>query len=310
MSQITDPEAARLPDAARLPVAPEQLSVDRTPWSTDPQVFTIRGDRLHPVISGNKWFKLRAWLLRAQHEGIRHLVSVGGPYSNHLHALAYAGHALGIATKAWVRGPEPDAWSPTLVDCQRWGMDLSFISRDHYLERETADFAAWACRELDRSLFIPEGGWSADAIDGSSAWWRLAGTDLDALVCPVGSGTTLAGLARSAPASTRVIGVPVYRDPDLYASLTAKLATIGVTADQYELWTGFAGKGFGRVTAEQTTFMADFEQREGIALDPVYTGKTFLALQQRLHQEPSLRQKRLGILHTGGLQGRRSQTGL
>lgn len=307
MSQVTEPETTvRLPGDLHPPVAPELLAIDRTSWSTKPHVFTIRGDRLHPVISGNKWFKLRPWLQRARSQGARNLVSVGGPYSNHLHALAYAGYLFGISTKAWVRGPEPNAWSPTLIDCRRWGMELSFVTRERYLERDTADFEAWACRGLDRSLFVPEGGWSIDAIDASNAWWRLAGMDLDALVCPVGSGTTLAGLARSAPTSTRVIGVPVYRDPDQYESLAGKLASVGVTPEHYELWTGFAGRGFGRVTAEQTTFMADFEQREGIALDPVYTGKVFWALQQRLHTEPGLKHRRLGILHTGGLQGRRS----
>lgn len=306
MSQLTDSEDSTLLDNERLPKAPGQLQVDRTPWSTSPQVLSIRGDRLHPIISGNKWFKLRAWLVQAHRQGARHLVSVGGPYSNHLHALAYAGHVLGFSTTAWVRGPEPKDWSPTLVDCQRWGMKLCFIDRDHYRQRDTADFADWACRGLDRPLFVPEGGWSTEAINGSAAWWHLAGSDLDALICPVGSGTTLAGLARSAPESTRVIGVPVYRDPDQYVSLTEKLAAVGVTPDQYELWTGYAGRGFGRVNEAQSAFMAEFERRECIALDPVYTGKTFLALQQCLRDDPELRRQRIGILHTGGLQGRRS----
>lgn len=306
MIRFCDPGQIGLFDDSRLPGEPGQLKIDRTPWSIAPQVYTIRGDRLHPVISGNKWFKLRAWLVQAYKQDARQLVSVGGPYSNHLHALAYAGYVLGFATTGWVRGPKPRAWSSTLIDCQRWGMSLHFVDREHYRQRESAEFASWACRGRERALFIPEGGWSPEAIDGSSAWWQLAGSDLDALICPVGSGTTLAGLVRSAPETTRVIGVPVYRDPDHYASLADKLACVGIEPDQYSLWTGFAGKGFGRVTAEQTAFMTDFERREGVALDPVYTGKIFQALQQRLSDDSSLRTQRLGILHTGGLQGRRS----
>ncbi len=301
MAQFNDP---------RLPPEPGRIATDRTPWLAAPRVFSVRGDRLHPIISGNKWFKLRAWLMLAHQQSVRHLVSVGGPYSNHLHALAYAGHVLGLATTGWVRGPAPKHLSPTLVDCQGWGMALNFIDREHYRQRETAEFAEWACRGLESAMFIPEGGWSPEAIDGSSAWWRLAGVDLDALICPVGSGTTLAGLVRSAPQSTRVIGVPVYRDPDHYATLIEKLAAAGVDAGQYTLWTGFAGRGFGRLSAEQRGFMADFEQRENIALDPVYTAKTFHALQHCLSFDSDLREQRLGILHTGGLQGRRSQIGL
>jgi 1-aminocyclopropane-1-carboxylate deaminase len=294
-----------LPDDPRLPKKPEYLTVDRTPWSTSPRVFSVRGDRLHPIISGNKWFKLRPWLIQAHRQDVRRLVSVGGAYSNHLHALAYAGHVLGIGTAALVRGPEPEHWSATLADCNRWGMTLTFIDRDHYRLRGTEAFARWACEASDRSLFIPEGGWSACAIEASAHWWRLTGADLDALICPVGSGTTLAGLARSAPANTRVIGVPVYRDPDGYMQLRNQLTQAGVAPDQYDLWTGYAGRGFGRLDVRQRAFMSDFEHREELQLDPVYTAKTFHALHQRLALDSALSLQRLGILHTGGLQGRR-----
>lgn len=302
-TQISKGDRCLLSDS-RLPADPQLLTVDRTPWSQSPLVYTVRGDHLHPIISGNKWFKLLPWLQRVCQLGVRQLVSVGGAYSNHLHALAYAGWVLGVFTTGLVRGPEPGVWSATLRDCQRWGMTLVFLERDHYRLRGTAEFEQWACPD-ESSLFIPEGGWSSEAIDGSAHWWRLAGDDLDALICPVGSGTTLAGLAKAAPPGTRVIGVPVYRDPGQYIDLIGKLAESGVTPEQYELWTGHAGRGFGKATDSQTAFITQFEQREGIELDPVYTSKVFLALEQRLADEPELRQQRLGILHTGGLQGRR-----
>jgi 1-aminocyclopropane-1-carboxylate deaminase len=184
-------------------------------------------------------------------------------------------------------------------------MTLTFIDRDHYRQRDTKAFAQRACAMLDRSLFIPEGGWSAAAVEASAHWWRLTGADLDALICPVGSGTTLAGLARSAPANTRVIGVPVYRDPDGYVQLRNQLTQAGVASHQYDLWTGYAGRGFGRLDVRQRAFMSDFEHREELQLDPVYTAKTFHALHQRLALDSALSLQRLGILHTGGLQGRR-----
>lgn len=302
---VAEKTESPLPADSRLPGSPEKLNVDRTPWSTSPQVFSIRGDRIHPIISGNKWIKLRPWLVRAHRQGVRHLISVGGAYSNHLHALAYAGHVLGIRTAALVRGPEPAVWSATLVDCQRWGMSLTFIDRDHYRQRGTDVFARWACESLEQALFIPEGGWSTLAVAASAHWWRLTGTDLDALICPVGSGTTLAGLARSAPSQTRVIGVPVYRDPEDYAQLRNRLTEAGVAPNQYELWTGFAGRGFGRLDHRQKVFMESFEHRERLLLDPVYTAKTFHALDQRLQLDKVLSWQRVGILHTGGLQGRR-----
>ena len=283
---------------------PVRLDVNRTPWHDDATIFTVRGDRLHPVVSGNKWFKLLPLLESARLRGIKRLVTVGGPYSNHLHALAYAGHRWGFDTVGIVRGPEPDDYSQTLLDCRSWGMTLHFITRVDYADRYSERFAEhWRAR-YPGSHVIPEGGWSPEAIQGSANWWQLAGRDLDWLVCPVGSGTTLAGLIQSAPTRCRVVGVPVYRDPDDYADLRKKLAEQGIAADRYQLWTGHAGRGFGRSNEAERRFGEWFEARNGYELDPVYTRKTFLALASRLNQEPSLKDSRIGVLHTGGLQGR------
>lgn len=283
---------------------PVRLDVNRTPWHDRPHVLTVRGDRLHPVVSGNKWFKLLPLLETARLQGVRTLISVGGPFSNHLHALAYAGHRWGFQTLGVVRGPEPEHYSQTLTDCQQWGMSLRFISRADYAHRHSDAFAEQWLANTPDARFIPEGGWSAESIQGSAQWWQLAGRDLDRLVCPVGSGTTLAGLVQAAPTRCRVIGVPVYRDPDDYSDLRHKLNDQGISEDHYELWTGHAGRGFGRFNDDERDFGTRFEAENGYALDPVYTRKTFLALNQRLDREPSLRSLRIGVLHTGGLQGR------
>lgn len=283
---------------------PVRLDVDRTPWHNHSAVFTVRGDRLHPVVSGNKWFKLLPLLETARIRGVSTLVSVGGPYSNHLHALAYAGHRWGFRTLGVVRGPEPEAWSRTLKDCVEWGMTLRFINRTDYADRHTEAFAERWRDEFPGAHFIAEGGWSNEAIQGSASWWQLAGRDLDFLVCPVGSGTTLAGLIQSAPTRCRVIGVPVYRDPDDYADLHRKLTDLGIAREHYDLWTGHAGRGFGRSNDDERRFADRFEPENGYELDPVYTRKTFLALASRLDREPALRRGRIGVLHTGGLQGR------
>ena len=50
----------------------------------------LRLDALHPEVSGNKWFKLKYLIQDALHTGKQTLLSFGGCYSNHLHAMAYA----------------------------------------------------------------------------------------------------------------------------------------------------------------------------------------------------------------------------
>jgi 1-aminocyclopropane-1-carboxylate deaminase/D-cysteine desulfhydrase-like pyridoxal-dependent ACC family enzyme len=54
------------------------------------ELSILRLDLLHPEISGNKWFKLKYNIEEAMHYGQNTLLSFGGAFSNHLHAMAFA----------------------------------------------------------------------------------------------------------------------------------------------------------------------------------------------------------------------------
>ena len=49
----------------------------------------LRLDKLHPIVSGNKWYKLRFYIQAALDQSFNTIASFGGPYSNHLVALAF-----------------------------------------------------------------------------------------------------------------------------------------------------------------------------------------------------------------------------
>ena len=121
----------------------------------DVQVDVLRADLLHPLISGNKWFKLKYNLLQARAQGCRSLLSFGGAWSNHLHALAFVAQQVGMRSVGIVRGEELDAnANPMLQDAERWGMQLEFVSRQRYREW-TRD--GWQAADA-RTWVIPEGG--------------------------------------------------------------------------------------------------------------------------------------------------------
>jgi 1-aminocyclopropane-1-carboxylate deaminase/D-cysteine desulfhydrase-like pyridoxal-dependent ACC family enzyme len=82
-------------------------------------------DLIDPLISGNKWFKLRHHLLEARQAGSPGLISLGGNHSNHLHALAAAGKRFGFATAGLLRGHEQD--TPTVRDLRALGMQLHWL---------------------------------------------------------------------------------------------------------------------------------------------------------------------------------------
>src|ERR1700679_3666803 len=94
------------------------------------QVFIKRDDLIHPIISGNKWRKLKYLLKKARAENKTHLVTFGGAYSNHLLATAAASAKFGFKATGIVRG-EP-VYNDTLFLCRLHGMNLLFTDRESY----------------------------------------------------------------------------------------------------------------------------------------------------------------------------------
>lgn len=95
-----------------------------TPWldAADVTLDLLRIDQLDPQISGNKWYKLKYNILHAHQQGKKTIISFGGAWSNHIHALAFAGNRLGIDTIGVIRGERSDKLSATLVDAEQLGM--------------------------------------------------------------------------------------------------------------------------------------------------------------------------------------------
>ena len=96
-------------------------------------VFIKRDDLIHPVISGNKWRKLKYILKQAVAEGKTHLVTFGGAYSNHLLAVAAAAARFGFKATGFVRGEAVN--NNTLFLCRLHGMKLIFTDRGIYKDK-------------------------------------------------------------------------------------------------------------------------------------------------------------------------------
>ena len=61
-------------------------------------VAVLRIDRVHPVVSGNKWFKLQPYLQEAVATAKKRIITFGGAWSNHIVATAAAAKAHGLQT--------------------------------------------------------------------------------------------------------------------------------------------------------------------------------------------------------------------
>jgi 1-aminocyclopropane-1-carboxylate deaminase len=273
------------------------------------EVYLLRLDQIHPMVSGNKWFKLRYNLLEAKARGCARVLSFGGAFSNHLHALAWAGRSIGIETVGVVRGEPSYAQNPTLKDAADWGMKLHFVSREVYRRRNDPFYHKELLAHFPEAFIVPEGGSNALAVKGFSdlftlpCWQRMPAPDWVITAC--GSGGTLAGIVAAKPSGVRALGVAVLKGADfLNRDVSGLLQQAGVQDPggwQIDLQ-GHEG-GYARRSDALIAFMRDFADQTGVELDPVYTGKMMFRLHKLVEQGTFAPGDKIVAVHTGGLQG-------
>lgn len=269
------------------------------------RTFIKREDLRDNELGGNKWCKLAGHLEAARQHGHDHLLSVGGPWSNHLHALAMAGRRFGFATTALVRGQPVE--TPMLADARDAGMDVHFISLDRYRQRNSPGELARLASSYRPAWLVPEGGGGAEAMSGLA---RLAAEIKDqfpgkvVLAVPSGSGTTLAGLAAALPARFDVWGFQAFHDATLSLRVAGMLSGLDAEAG-WSLHDTHAMKSHRRLPEHLSGFMTRFEAEECVPLEPVYMVRLMEALSSLLKQGGVPPDVTLVALHTGGLQGRR-----
>lgn len=271
----------------------------------DIELWIKRDDLLHPIISGNKWRKLKYCLDHALQIGAQTLVSMGGAHSNHLHALAYAGYQLGLNTRAYVRGEElvSDQGNPTLNDLRQWGMSLQFISRSDYRMLRDRKQHDQAPNGQLGDYWLAEGGASLLALQGVAEIIDEIEQPFDLIAVACGTATTLAGLIAAAP-QQQFLGVAALKGGRfLYDDVRALLGK--TVANHWQIVLDAHHGGFGRITPELSAFIESFQQRQAIPLEPIYTGKLVFAIYRLVGQGVIGHGTRVLVLHTGGLQGSR-----
>ncbi|WP_419535545.1 1-aminocyclopropane-1-carboxylate deaminase/D-cysteine desulfhydrase [Endozoicomonas sp.] len=303
-------------DALNKPVPVQSV---RTEWLREAGVFLdiLRLDELDPEISGNKWYKLKHNLIAAKEQGKSVILSFGGAWSNHIHALAAAGHRFGMPTIGIIRGEPGESLSATLSDVTNWGMKIHYLSRSDYRRKNEASFLDQLISQLGLSArdvhVVPEGGSNSLGVQGCQEILRAGGItsgSYDEVWLACGTGATLAGVALTASEEmpgTHIKGVAVLRGGGFLRSAVDENTIQPL--DNWTLLTDYHHGGYARTTNELLSFIKSFEMETSIPLDPVYTGKVMFAIRHSLavNQGNDLPRKvrRLLMVHTGGLQGRR-----
>ncbi|WP_198944423.1 1-aminocyclopropane-1-carboxylate deaminase/D-cysteine desulfhydrase [Robiginitalea sediminis] len=261
-----------------------------------------REDLLFPEVSGNKYRKLKYNLLEAKARGFNRLLTFGGAFSNHIHAVAAAGAAAGMETIGLIRGEElaRAPLNPTLSDASAWGMQLHFLSRGQYARRNDPGFRESCLERFGPAYLLPEGGTNALALKGCEEILQPGDSDYDLIGCPVGTGGTLAGLSRAAGPGQRILGYSALKAPGLETELR-----LWGTPENWILIQDDRFGGYARIDTQLVEFINAFRERTGIPLDPVYTGKMVFGVLEDIRSGRIREGSRVLLIHTGGMQGLR-----
>ena len=265
------------------------------------ELWCKRDDLIHPAISGNKWRKLKYHLLHAKEHGKRHLLSFGGAYSNHIHALAAAGCQSGLRTTGIIRGEYDAVSNSTLRDARRWGMDLVFVDRQSYRRRQDPDWLAQF--DAPDTLIVPEGGSSPLAIPGVAELVDEVPFSPDLWVLPCASGGTLAGLIAGKQDREQILAIAVLKGGGFIADEVCRLHPAAANIPGWRIALDHHDGGYAKFSQALWQWVQDFSADTGLPLEPIYSGKAMWGLFRELAAGRIAPGSKIVFIHTGGMQG-------
>ena len=271
----------------------------------------LRLDKIHPIISGNKIFKLHYLLLEAIQTPEQKVITFGGAYSNHLVATAYACRQNNLSCIGIVRGERPAQLSHTLRHCLQFGMELHFISRQGYSKIATPDFIMQLNKRWGAAIIIPEGGYHPLGAKGASAIMNYIATDTTHIACATGTATTLAGLVAVAKTNQQVLAFPVLKGCTDTLERLSFLNKSLLQPQQLHIEPAYHFGGYAKHTPTLIAFMNQLYQQYRLPTDFVYTAKMMYGVLDMIKNDFFKAGSNIVCVHTGGLQGNLSlQKGL
>lgn len=271
-------------------VAPQNLSLT-----------VKRDDCLHPIVSGNKWRKLKHLLLDIEAKGYRHLAVMGGAYSNLIHALAYLTYRLGWRLELYVRAYPQQALTPTLKDAVRWGANIHYVNREQFRL-----FRAQPPTLADDVFWVAEGGFHSLALKGTAETLMELTQEYDYIVTACATGAGIAGLQcgiEMRGLSSQVIGISVLNNSQAVRQEIKEI--LPKNYRQPTIISGYEFGGYAKCSEKLESFIDNWERTQGIILEPIYSGKSFYGTIDLIGKNFFKPNSKILLIHCGGLQGKR-----
>ena len=284
-------------------------------------IWIKRDDFTGAEMSGNKVRKLEFSIAEALREGCDVLITAGGIQSNHARAAAAA--RLGLKSHLVLNISVPPKTEGNYLLDQMLGAKITLLdeSENVTLSAKMEQVAEEYRQAGHKPYIIPVGASNGVGNFGYLNTVReimeqeeKMGITFDAIVCAVGSGGTYSGLYlgnKLFGLGRRIVGITVSDNKDYFQKVCGvivdqTLAMLGMDPDEDKAFSfidGYKGLGYAISKADELEFIAGIAAKEGIVLDPVYTGKAFYGLYNEVKKGTFDSCENVLFIHTGGQYG-------
>jgi len=292
-----------------------------------PDIWIKRDDCTGLGSGGNKTRKLEFLMADALEKGADTIITLGAVQSNHVRQTAAASARLGLACHGLLETEVPcsqesyrasgnvllDGLFAATVEYHEHGSDLAALALERANELKAEGRVPY---------IIPVGGSNAigalgyvDCANELAAQLRESGLSPNHLVHATGSAGTQAGLLaglHGLDSDIRVCGVSVSADQATQFNkvrvLIDELALLGGLDGSIEdhrivVRDSYVGEGYGMPTEGMREAVRLCAEKEGILLDPVYSGKAMAGLIDMIRSGELAQDDTVVFLHTGGSAG-------
>ena len=289
----------------------------------DTRLWLKRDDLTGIELSGNKIRKLDFLLQQAIDDKAEGIITCGGLQSNHCRAAAYAGAKLGLDTILYLRGEAEEIQTGNYFLNILVGATIHYVTHQEYLEidsimqKKSNELAS----QGKQFYIIPEGGSNEIGAWGYIQCFfeiieqiEVRNLSIDAIAVSTGSGGTHAGLLIGKllkKSEIDIISINVCDDADYFKFKISDIIkkfeqkydqAFDIDQNDIKIYDGFTGSGYGEIGNKEVDVIRRFVREEGIVLDPVYTAKAYMGLEELIHQG-QLEYKNILFIHTGGIFG-------
>ncbi|MFC6875831.1 1-aminocyclopropane-1-carboxylate deaminase/D-cysteine desulfhydrase [Flavobacterium myungsuense] len=271
------------------------------PFSSNCTLYIKREDLIHPIVSGNKFRKLKYNILQAKAEKKTKILTFGGAFSNHIAAVAFAAKENGLQSVAIIRGDELEnevSENPTLSFARNCGMHFEFVSRENYRKKAELEFIENLKEKNGDFYLIPEGGTNELAIKGCQEILNEDDNAFNYICCSVGTGGTISGIINSTNKHQKVLGFSALKG-DFLKDEIRKFAN----NNRWDLIPDYHFEGYGKINNELVAFINTFYKQTKIPLDSIYTGKMLFGVFDLIKKGFFPVNSKILVIHTGGIQG-------